>query len=104
MEFLKECEKTERVAELLMLAGQMLLENGAETYRVEKSVLNMFQALNGIGEINVVALGTLLTLDISVSEHHTAVRRIRRRGANLEKFARVNGIVRSICSILMLDV
>jgi len=89
--------KTETLIELLMLTGQMLFENGAETYRVETSIVNMYHALGGSGEINAVALGTLLTLDIcNNGKHYTTVRRIRRRGVNLEKFARVNDVSRKV--------
>jgi len=84
------------LTELLLLAGQILLENGAETYRVEYTVSSMFHALGGCGNIHVVSLGTQLTVDIYDGAHHTAVRRIRRRGVNLEKFSRVNDISRKI--------
>ena len=94
--YINEITNTEVLTELLMLTGQMLLENGAETFRVETSVVNMFYALGGNGEINVVALGTQMTLDTFDGEHHTAVRRIRRRGVNLEKFARINDVVRKV--------
>ena len=89
-------ENTEALIDLLMLTGQMLLENGAETYRVETSILIMYRALGGGGEINVVALATQLSMDISNGGHFTVIRRIRRRGVNLKKFARVNDISRSV--------
>ena len=91
-----EHTKIETTIDLLMLAGQLLLEYGAETYRVETSIIRMFRSLGGSGEINAVALGTLLTLDVFENGRHTAVRRIRRRGVNLEKLARVNNIVRKV--------
>ena len=84
------------LTELLMTTGEKLLENGAETFRVENSILNMFYTLDGKNEINVVALGTQLTLDIFDGEHHVAVRRIRRRSINLEKLAHINEIVRKV--------
>ena len=91
-----ERTNTKTVAELLMLVGEMLLENGAETFRVETSILNMFYALGGSGEINVVALGTQLTVDIFDAEHFVAVKRIRRRGINLEKLIRINDIAQKV--------
>ena len=81
--------------ELLITTGQTLLENGAETFRVETSILNMYRAL-GNGEINVIALATQLTVTIADAGYYTATRRIRRRGVNLEKFARVNDVVRKV--------
>jgi uncharacterized membrane protein YjjP (DUF1212 family) len=91
-----EHNKTEVLIELLMITGEKLLENGAETFRVENSILNMFYTLNSGNGINVVALGTQLTLDIYDGKHHTAVKRIRRRSVNLEKLARINDIVRNV--------
>jgi uncharacterized membrane protein YjjP (DUF1212 family) len=91
-----ERNKTEALTELLMITGEMLLENGAETFRVENSILSMFYSLNDSDKINIVALGTQLTLDIYDGKHHIAVKRIRRRSVNLEKLARINDIVRKV--------
>ncbi|MCL2411658.1 MAG: threonine/serine exporter family protein [Treponema sp.] len=93
---LKHNSNTASLTEFLMFTGEMLLENGAETYQVETSIVNMFYALDDSSKINVIALGTQLTLGIYDGKHYTAVKRIRRRGVNLNKLARINDVVRNV--------
>ncbi len=82
--------------DLYLKAGQMMLENGAETYRAEDCVLFMFSKF-GKGAINVFAIPTSITIDITLDgRHYAGTRSIRRRGINLKKVDQVNTISRKV--------
>ncbi|MBE7010037.1 MAG: threonine/serine exporter family protein [Ruminococcaceae bacterium] len=82
---------------LLLTAGQLLLESGAETYRAEDAALYMFKQI-GEGDINIVAVPTMLMIEIitPAGESVYGCRRIRRRSTHLGKLAQINTIVRRV--------
>ena len=82
-----------------VLAGEILIKNGAETYRTEDT---MTRILNKAGvetaQVLVIMTGFMVTLDDpSMGDALTAVRRITSRGTNLEKIETVNRISRKFC-------
>ena len=82
-----------------VLAGEILIKNGAETYRVEDT---MSRILNKSGvetaQVLVIMTGFMVTLDDPSMGHAlTEVRRITSRGTNLEKIEKVNRISREFC-------
>ncbi len=80
--------------EIAGLAAQIILENGAETYRVEDTVQRLCKSY-GFGEVNVMALTTGVFISISAEgESHSAVRRVGKRGINLARVNRVNDLSR----------
>lgn len=83
--------------DLLLTAGQLLLEAGAETYRAEDAALYIFKQI-GQGEINIFAVPTVLIIDIKTPEGESVsgVRRIRRRSIDLGKIERINTVVRHV--------
>lgn len=94
-------EKIHNLLELSLKTGQLLLENGAETYRAEQAVLYIFDAL-GEGSVDVFALATMITIDIVFEEkHYTGTRRIRKRIIDLNKIEQINCIARNISSGLL---
>ncbi len=82
---------------LLLRAGQLLLESGAETYRAEDAALYMFRRL-GAGEISIFAVPTVVIIEIDDGAGHTisGCKRIRRRSIHLGKIEQINQIVRSV--------
>ncbi len=82
---------------LLLKAGQLLLESGAETYRAEDAAFYMFQAL-GHGKISTFAAPTVLILEIHTEDGDTisGVKRIRRRATHLGKIEEINNVVRQV--------
>ncbi len=82
---------------LLLMAGQMLLESGAETYRAEDAALYMFRAL-GKGDIHIFAVPTMMLVEIIGENGETvsSYRRIRRRSIHLGKIEQINNIVRLV--------
>ncbi len=82
---------------LLLKAGQMLLECGAETYRAEDAALYMFRAL-GKGKIDIFAVPTMMIIEITDENGQTtsSYKRIRHRSTNLGKLEQINDIVRQV--------
>ena len=82
---------------LLLKAGQLLLESGAETYRAEDAAFYMYQAL-GHGKISTFATPTVLILEIHTEDGDTisGVKRIRRRATHLGKIEQINNVVRNV--------
>lgn len=70
--------------------GRLLLENGAETYRVEDTIGRLLNALN-IENSETFATNTGLFVCI---KNHTKVERIRKRSMNLERISEINDLSR----------
>ncbi|UUX33857.1 threonine/serine exporter family protein [Fundicoccus culcitae] len=91
--------KYKKIAETAALAGVIMLESHAESYRVEDTVRRML-ATSGLDITEVVSTTTALyiTLDDSNPEVEsiTLVRRISSRGNHLRKIYRVNNISRAL--------
>jgi uncharacterized membrane protein YjjP (DUF1212 family) len=84
----------EKVLKVCLLAGRIMMESGAETYRVEDTMTRIAAAY-GITEAHsfVTPTGIIVSLQ-GVSP--TQLVRISNRTTDLEKVARVNGISRQI--------
>jgi len=82
---------------LLLTAGQLLLESGAETYRAEDAALYMFRQI-GAGDIDIFAVPTMVIIEIKTPDGETVsgCRRIRRRSTNLGKMEQINTVVRKV--------
>lgn len=89
-------ERGTLVADLILLAGQMILENGGETYRVEETMVRMALAC-GVEAADVFAIppGIFFTLTLQEGSF-TRVARIHQRGFNLAKVLEVNRISREL--------
>lgn len=76
---------------------KMLAESGAEIYRVEESANKIFSAY-GIKNIDVYATTSniIVSLESETGEIKTHTRRIQNISTNMEKFHRLNDIVRKI--------
>ena len=74
--------------------GRMLLENGAETYRVEDTICRLLNALN-IENSETFATSTGLFVCV---KNHTKVERIRKRNMNLERISEINDLSRKFVS------
>lgn len=90
-----------KIAEVAALAGRILLESHAESYRVEDTVRRIL-GTSGLDHVEVYsnATGLFLTLDDSDPDFQpiTLVLRITERGNHMNKIVRVNNISRSLTS------
>lgn len=78
-----------------VLAGEIMLESGAETYRVEDTISHFLKKANlKHTHVFVITTGIIATLSDPKIEAITVVRRINRRSTNLNKIYRANEISR----------
>ena len=85
----------EQVAQLASHAAQIILENGAETYRVEDTVFRICQSYGYQAE--VIALVTCVMLSVSDGEQHiSTLRRVSKRSMNLFRVNMINDLSREI--------
>jgi len=77
-------------------AGEILLRNGAETYRVEESIIKICNGLGFSCETIVFPTGIFLTISSDEKDSETSVRRIKVRTFNLLKIDRVNSFSRKV--------
>ena len=84
----------EMAIDCCLLAGRLMMESGAETYRVEDTMDRMAktQELEAIHSF-VTPTGIILSPG---SPHHTKLIRITKRTTDLEKIARVNAVSRKL--------
>jgi uncharacterized membrane protein YjjP (DUF1212 family) len=82
-----------------LLAGEIMLRNGAETYRVEDTI-NRILAMSNFKVIEsfVTPTGIFATLDDPSIEMITFVKRVNNRTIHLNKIALVNDLSRKFCS------
>lgn len=81
-----------------VLAGEIMLRNGAEIFRVESTIRHILR-VSGLktSQAYVTLTGIMVTLDDPTMDSLTVVRRIENRGSNLNKVHKVNTISREFC-------
>lgn len=78
-----------------LLAGEIMLRNGAETYRVEDTINRILRTTNyNVTDSFVTPTGIFATLDDSSIEMITMVRRVEYRTIHLHKVALTNNVSR----------
>jgi uncharacterized membrane protein YjjP (DUF1212 family) len=92
----KSLDQTNEVLEVCLLAGKIMLQNGAETYRVEDTMMRIAASF-GIHESHsyVTPTGIIFSID---GTGPTKLIRIVERSTDLQKVAIVNNISRKISS------
>jgi uncharacterized membrane protein YjjP (DUF1212 family) len=85
-----------------MLAGEIMAQSGAETYRVEDTMIRILKSA-GVKSVEVYATttGIVATLSDPSMEPITGVKRIANRSNNLSRINDVNQISRNICDGIM---
>lgn len=79
-----------------MHAGSILLMSGAETYRVEETVVRIFEAY-GVKESNCFVLPTgIFSSFVYEGKNYSSVRRIKHRSTDLHRIDTVNDLARSV--------
>ncbi len=82
-----------------ILAGEIMLRSGAETYRVEDTINHILRTAHAeTVETFVLTTGIFATLDNPDIEAITVIRRVESRGTNLNRIASVNAISRKFCA------
>lgn len=87
-----------KILVVALYAGEIMLKNGAETYRVEDTIIRLCKSRDlSYVEAYVTPTGIFMSIDSkgeSSDEVVTYVKRIRSRGINLNKVAEVNSFSR----------
>ena len=84
----------DRVIDVLMLAGTLLLESGSEIHRVEDTMIRIAHS-QGIDDCNALAMPVAIFFSI---ENANIMKRILRTNYNIEKVCDVNQISRQLVS------
>ena len=81
-----------------VMAGEILLESGAETWRVEDNMLRMLR-MSGLKTADVLALttGFVVTLDDPAMDSMTVMRSVESRATDLNRIHAVNQLSRDFC-------
>ncbi|TDM12614.1 threonine/serine exporter [Macrococcus lamae] len=87
---------TNKIIDVIMLAGKILLENGAETYRVEDTMTRIATHY-GLDNTHSFVVPTAIIFSFS-EKSETRLMRIESRTTDLEKIAETNAISRAIAS------
>lgn len=86
--------------ELLNLSadiGRLLLQNGAEIYRVEESMERIFTAYGVNGQVYCVPTTIIATIVTPEGENISKGVRVRSRGTDFDKVMAVNDLCRRVC-------
>lgn len=81
------------ILRIALFAGEILIKNGAEIYRVEDTILRICKS-KGLEGINVYATPTFILLGDNRFDGFTFVKQIRKRGINIDKICKINDISR----------
>lgn len=96
---IKNKEDIQQLSNLAMLAGKIMLSNGAETYRVEDTMNRICSSKDNIKTVDsfVTQTGVFLTLEYE-NEVYTYLKRVKDIGINLNKINLVNDFSRQFIS------
>jgi uncharacterized membrane protein YjjP (DUF1212 family) len=87
----------EQMVSLAGIAGEVMLKNGAETYRIEATMDHMAKACGASAvECFVIPTGVFLTVTDKAGRTLTVMRRVRDRTINLDRISKVNELSRSL--------
>lgn len=82
-----------------VLAGELMLRSGAETYRVEDTMNHILRtAGTQTVEASVMMTGIVATIGNPDMEPITVIKRVKERGTNLNRVMMVNDISRKYCA------
>lgn len=86
------------LSEIASDAGAIMLENGAEVYRVEDTIERIIRSKKNTKDVDVYSTSNVIILSFSYkNEVHTNVRRVKSRSNNLYYVDKVNSFSRSFC-------
>lgn len=103
------------IANMAVLAGEIMLRSGAETYRVEDTIKHILDTAGAAGnsgtengglangktmrtESLVMLTGIIVTIERPGQEAITVMRRVHDRGTNMHRIVEVNEISRKYCA------
>lgn len=88
--------ETKKVAEIATSAGEILLSNGAEAYRVEETIKKICSSYGLKGECISTSTGIFISISDHEGEFVTSVKRINQRRVDLYRVELINSFSRSL--------
>lgn len=89
---------TEKLLTTVVEAGKMLIESGAEIYRVEETMIRLCESYPEVQVADSVVTGTSLMLSIMVDgKTSTRIGRVHFRSVDLNVIDRINSLSRQVC-------
>lgn len=91
---------TQLLMKTAVLAGELMLRSGAETYRVENTMYLMLNTAKKIelAEVFVIMTGITATLKVEGENSISVVKRVNDRTTNMNRILAINNISRCYCS------
>lgn len=87
------------IVDMAVLAGEIMLRSGAETYRVEDTMKHILSTTGTAeAEALVMLTGIIVTVSLPDEETVTVMRRVHDRGTNMHRIVEVNEISRKYCA------
>ncbi|MBP1743203.1 MAG: hypothetical protein H6Q58_181 [Firmicutes bacterium] len=86
--------ETKQVLEIALSSGQILLKNGAETYRVEETIERICAAYDLQCECITTAKGVMVSVLDSSGEKMTSLKKVRNAGVDLYRIELINSFSR----------
>jgi uncharacterized membrane protein YjjP (DUF1212 family) len=92
-------KEPKKIFELALAIGETMLRNGAETFRVEDTIIRILRTSGcAVCESFVTPTGIFVTLDDPSMDTLTYVKRVQTRRVHLDKVAIANQLSRSYCT------
>lgn len=88
--------EAKKVLEIALEAGEMLLTNGGEAYRVEETIDKICSSYGLKCECMTISTGILVSIVDGEEEKVTSLKRIRQRGIDLHKIELINSFSREL--------
>lgn len=90
---------TQLLMRTAMLAGEILLRSGAETYRVEDTMHHILKTAERIEDVEILVImtGISATLKVEGEEATTYIKRVEDSSTNMSHVVNVNDISRRYC-------
>lgn len=88
--------EAKKVLEIAIEAGDMLLSNGGEAYRVEETIEKICSSYGLKCECMTISTGILVSIIDGEDEKVTSLKRIKQRGVDLHKIELINSFSREL--------
>ncbi|MDO5047858.1 MAG: threonine/serine exporter family protein [Anaerococcus sp.] len=94
-EIIENMDQAAVLSEVASNAGAIMLQNGAEIYRVEDTIERIIKSKENIRDVDVYSTSNVIVLSFSLNgKIHTNVRRVKARRNNLYYIDKVNSFSR----------
>ena len=88
--------KSDKLMNIALKAGEIMLTSGAEIYRVEETIVRICKSYDTYCESFVLPTGIFISVRDDEGVMHTAFKRINNRNVDLHRIDRVNSLSRSL--------